>query len=101
MTSEDWEPQCVCATVNCKVCRSAIALYCFNLELCEQGVNKSNHPIQNRSISHPYTSQYEEYYIKLSLDISNVMLWTRNFRRALGPYSVLDLDATLVVSELV
>jgi hypothetical protein len=36
-----------CATVNCKVYRSAIALYCLKVPSCEYiRCNKSNHPIQ-------------------------------------------------------
>jgi hypothetical protein len=34
-----------CATVNWKLCRSAIALYlCVSKRTCNQGANKSNHP---------------------------------------------------------
>jgi hypothetical protein len=37
-----------CATVNWKVCKSAIALYCLYLSVIKrtynQGANKSNHP---------------------------------------------------------
>jgi hypothetical protein len=35
-----------CATGNCKVCKSAIALYLSVIKrTCNQGANKSNHPI--------------------------------------------------------
>jgi hypothetical protein len=34
-----------CATVNCEVCKSAIALYLSVIKrTCNQGANKSNHP---------------------------------------------------------
>jgi hypothetical protein len=33
-----------CATVNCKLCKSAIALYCVYLTVfVKEGVNKSSH----------------------------------------------------------
>jgi hypothetical protein len=33
-----------CATVNCKLCKSAIALYLSVMKItCNQGANKSNH----------------------------------------------------------
>jgi hypothetical protein len=39
------EDPSACATVNWKVCKSAIALYLSVIEgTCNQGVNKSNHP---------------------------------------------------------
>jgi hypothetical protein len=41
-----------CATVNCKVCKSAIAPYCLYLRMtAKEGVNESNHPILNPLIS--------------------------------------------------
>jgi hypothetical protein len=43
-----------CATVNWKVCKSVIALYCLSPELCEcLRCNKSNHPIQTQSSYSP------------------------------------------------
>jgi hypothetical protein len=37
-----------CASVNCKVCKSAIALYCLYLNVikrdCNESADKSNHP---------------------------------------------------------
>jgi hypothetical protein len=34
-----------CATVNCKLCKSAIALYCLYLRVfVKEGVNKAIHP---------------------------------------------------------
>jgi hypothetical protein len=37
-----------CATLNCEVCKSAIALYCMYLNVIKRGgnqsVDKSNHP---------------------------------------------------------
>jgi hypothetical protein len=37
-----------CATVKCKACKSAIALYCLYLSVkereCNLGANKSSHP---------------------------------------------------------
>jgi hypothetical protein len=34
-----------CAKVNCKLCKSAIALYLNVIKgTCNQGANKSNHP---------------------------------------------------------
>jgi hypothetical protein len=51
-----------CATVNCKVCRSAIALKLPVVPSCECiRCNKANHPIQNtsyKSHTNPYTWQY-------------------------------------------
>jgi hypothetical protein len=35
-----------CATANCKLCKSAIALYVIVIKrTCKQSANKSNHPI--------------------------------------------------------
>jgi hypothetical protein len=41
-----------CGTVNYKVCRIAITLYCFSPVYCEKRVNKSNHRIQIPVYSH-------------------------------------------------
>jgi hypothetical protein len=39
---------CACVTVNCKLCKTAISLYClYKRVYCKRNVNKSNHPIQN------------------------------------------------------
>jgi hypothetical protein len=43
-TSENWNPS-ACATMNWKVCKSAIALYLNVMKgTRNQGANKSNHP---------------------------------------------------------
>jgi hypothetical protein len=40
-----------CVTVNCKLCKSAIALYCCQYELIVLGVNKSSYQSDPRLLS--------------------------------------------------
>jgi hypothetical protein len=48
------------ATVNWKVCKSAIALYCLYLSVikrsCNRSANKSNHPNRTRYFRHAYNT---------------------------------------------
>jgi hypothetical protein len=49
-TSEDGEHLCVCVTMNCNVCRLAIALYCLQLRV--ECISTINTIIQSPSSSH-------------------------------------------------
>jgi hypothetical protein len=67
------EDSSACVTVNCKACRSAIALYRFSNEL--NIANISSLPIKTSSNSeaYPYTWQYIVYLLEFVVNFVAVL----------------------------
>jgi hypothetical protein len=84
-----------CVTVNCKLCKPAIALYCVYERVdCKIIVNKSNHPIKNPLLFATEPRTRDNIYI------SQVSAWQSVSPSAPPRFSLIALCVKICVTEI-